>query len=95
MAQTRPGECFDNWPSISKDLGTETRVGISPRLTKALNIAYDVGLHEDRAIWIGTAHLLLGLAEERDGLAGRILVRAGATPERIRERMSSGQLQSG
>lgn len=37
---------------------------------------------------VGTEHLLLGLVDEPDGLAGRILAEAGADPEKIRQQVT-------
>ena len=35
--------------------------------------------------YVGTEHLLVGLARERDGLAHTVLAELGARPERVRE----------
>ncbi len=41
------------------------------------------------AVEISPAHLVLGLLAEPDGIAGRLLAGAGATPERVREAVTS------
>lgn len=59
-------------------------IGISPRvksaLQSALRAAQDMG-HS----YVGPEHLLIGLAEEGDGLAGQILRKFGLTPQALRQ----------
>jgi len=52
-------------------------------LDDALGEAMRLGQHE-----IGTGHVLLGVLKQRDGVARRILVAAGATPSEFREAVS-------
>ena len=49
-------------------------------LTRALTAAEDLG-----HTYVGTEHLLIGLAEEEDSAAARILDGKGITPIRLRE----------
>jgi len=59
---------------------------------QAIDLAFDEGkrLKDD---WIGTEHLLLGLAREPGGLASRVLKRLGADPPTILKQLRN--LQAG
>jgi ATP-dependent Clp protease ATP-binding subunit ClpC len=37
--------------------------------------------------YLGTEHLLLGLVEEGEGIAARVLLDLGITPQQVRERL--------
>jgi ATP-dependent Clp protease ATP-binding subunit ClpC len=37
--------------------------------------------------WVGTEHILLGLIREGDGVAAQVLVKLGADPNRVRQRV--------
>jgi ATP-dependent Clp protease ATP-binding subunit ClpA len=57
------------------------------RFTNGARQVVVLAQHEARALghdWIGTEHLLLGLAAESDGLAARVLDRAGVRLEDLR-----------
>ena len=53
-------------------------------LERALQIAEEQG--QD---YLGTEHLLVGLAKEADGVAARLLLSKGVTPDRLIEQLSS------
>ena len=75
--------------------GDELRTGqipFTPRAKKVLELALREGIELGHN-YIGTEHILLGLARENDGVAARILLDLGAGAERIRNeilRMLSG-----
>jgi ATP-dependent Clp protease ATP-binding subunit ClpB len=59
--------------------------GSEPRLSRAVNHAFDVAENEARALgdeYVSTEHLLIGLTEERDD-AGQILRAAGAGKDAV------------
>src|SRR2546430_7377408 len=59
------------------------QIPFTPRAKKVL----ELGLREALSLghnWIGTEHLLLGLARENDGVAARILLDFDADAEKIR-----------
>ena len=60
------------------------QIPFTPRAKKVLELS----LREALALghnWIGTEHILLGLARENEGVAARILLDLGVTAERIAE----------
>jgi ATP-dependent Clp protease ATP-binding subunit ClpA len=62
------------------------QIPFTPRAKKVLELS----LHEALALghkYIGTEHILLGLARENEGVAARILLDGGVDAERIREEM--------
>ncbi len=78
-------------PGTSEDLAGE--VSFTVPVQRALQTSYAearrLGL-DDRTQHIGTKHLLIGLALAEGTAAERLLVDAGATPERIRDAPSPG-----
>jgi excisionase family DNA binding protein len=58
-------------------------VGLTPRAKKVLALAVDEVRRLDHP-FIGTEHLLLGLLREREGIAGRTLVKLGVNLEQAR-----------
>ena len=73
-------------------MGEHSESGRLP-LTAAVQDALDASLQE--AMQVGAervepAHLLLGVLRQRDGIARRILLAAGATPREFREAVLSG-----
>src|SRR5262249_52868724 len=67
--------------------GEETATGqipFTPRAKKVLELALREALRIGHN-YIGTEHILLGLARENNGVAARILVALGADSERIRD----------
>ncbi|AJE47451.1 MULTISPECIES: ATP-dependent Clp protease ATP-binding subunit [Rhodobacterales] len=62
-------------------------IGVSPRLKDALNRAF-VASNELGHSYVGPEHLLIGLAEEGDGLAADILRKLGLTPQSLRQQVT-------
>ena len=67
---------------------TTGQIPFTPRAKKALELALREALSLGHN-YIGTEHVLLGLAHEREGVAAQILVDLGAGPDAIRERIIS------
>ena len=67
---------------IGEDL-PEGPIPFTPRAKKVIELALREAMSLDRN-YIGTEHILLGLASENEGVAARILVDFGADPETIR-----------
>src|SRR5690606_25480784 len=66
---------------------TEGEVGVSPRLKDALNRAF-IASNELGHSYVGPEHLLIGLAEEGEGLAAAILRKYGLTPQALRQQVT-------
>jgi DNA-binding MarR family transcriptional regulator len=60
------------------------RMPLTAKLKHALELAV-AAAQERSARWVGTEHLLLGLAAEHEGLAAELLAAAGADEARVRE----------
>jgi ATP-dependent Clp protease ATP-binding subunit ClpC len=60
------------------------QIPFTPRAKKVLDLALREALSLGHN-WIGTEHVLLGLARENDGVAMQILLDHGVTPDRIRD----------
>ena len=70
------------------DAGDQTKeVGVTPRVKSALGRAFAAS-HELGHSYVGPEHLLIGLAEEAEGIAGDILRRLGLTPQAIRQQVT-------
>lgn len=67
-----------------KPEGEEVEVDISPRLKSALERAFMVSRDLEHN-YVGPEHLLIGLAEEEEGLASNILRKYGLTPQVLRQ----------
>lgn len=65
---------------------------LTPRAKRVIDYAYDEARQLDNN-YIGTEHLLLGLIRDVEGVAGRVLARAGADLETARQAIR--QLQAG
>lgn len=65
--------------------GAET--GVSPRLKDALNRAF-IASNELGHSYVGPEHLIIGLAEEGEGLAADILRKYGLTPQSLRQQVT-------
>ncbi|QYX55694.1 AAA family ATPase [Roseovarius sp. SCSIO 43702] len=65
----------------------EGEIGVSPRLKDALNRAF-VASNELGHSYVGPEHLLIGLAEEGEGLAADILRKLGLTPQALRQQVT-------
>jgi excisionase family DNA binding protein len=66
------------------DKTVEGEVGLTPRAKKTIELA----VAEARSMqhhYIGTEHLLLGIMREGGGIGAQILVRLGATTEKVRQ----------
>ncbi|SFP98502.1 ATP-dependent Clp protease ATP-binding subunit ClpC [Tranquillimonas alkanivorans] len=64
----------------------EGEMGVSPRLKDALNRSF-IASNEFGHSYVGPEHLLIGLAEEGEGLASSILRRTGLTPQALRQQV--------
>ena len=56
---------------------------LTPRAKRVIDLSYDEARQLSNE-YIGTEHLLLGLVREEEGLAGRVLMKLGATLEKTR-----------
>jgi hypothetical protein len=61
-------------------------VPFTPRAKKVLELSLREALQLGHN-YIGTEHILLGLIREGDGVAAQVLVRLGADPDQVRERV--------
>src|SRR4051812_20950917 len=59
-------------------------IGVSPRVKAALLAAFTASRELGHS-YVGPEHLLIGLAEEEEGLAGDLLRRYGLTPQALRQ----------
>ncbi|PPB81487.1 ATP-dependent Clp protease ATP-binding subunit ClpC [Albidovulum inexpectatum] len=64
-----------------------TEIGVSPRLKDALNRAF-IASNELGHSYVGPEHLLIGLAEEGEGLAAEMLRKLGLTPQALRQQVT-------
>ncbi|MCK8484267.1 AAA family ATPase [Aliiroseovarius sp. S2029] len=62
-------------------------IGVSPRLKDALNRAF-VASNELGHSYVGPEHLLIGLAEEGEGLAADLMRKYGLTPQALRQKVT-------
>ncbi|MFB6226320.1 MAG: AAA family ATPase [Candidatus Paceibacteria bacterium] len=76
----------ENAPKGDKDFesGEKVNVSVSPRIKNVLEQAFQVARSMEHS-YIGPEHLLIGLAEEDEGLAGNLLNKYGVTPESLRQ----------
>jgi ATP-dependent Clp protease ATP-binding subunit ClpC len=65
----------------------EGEVGVSPRLKDALSRAFAASSDMGHS-YVGPEHLLIGLAEEGEGLAANILRKLGLTPQALRQQVA-------
>jgi ATP-dependent Clp protease ATP-binding subunit ClpC len=66
--------------------GKDTEIGVSPRVKDALGRAFAASRELGHS-YVGPEHLLIGLAEEDEGLAGTVLRRLGLTPQALRQQI--------
>lgn len=66
---------------------TSGQVPFTPRAKKVLELSLREALSLGHN-WIGTEHILLGMARENEGVAARILLEFGADAEQIRSRVT-------
>ncbi|TYO90795.1 ATP-dependent Clp protease ATP-binding subunit [Oceanicella actignis] len=67
--------------------GAEGEIGVSPRLKDALSRALNASTELGHS-YVGPEHLLIGLAEEGEGLAATMLKRYGLTPQALRQKIT-------
>lgn len=65
----------------------EGEISVSPRLKDALNRAF-VASNELGHSYVGPEHLLIGLAEEGEGIAARLLRKYGLTSQALRQQIT-------
>ena len=69
------------------DAGDEAKeIGVTPRVKSALGRAFAAS-HELGHSYVGPEHLLIGLAEEGEGIANDVLRRYGLTPQALRQQI--------
>ena len=61
-------------------------IGVTPRVKSALGRAFAAS-HELGHSYVGPEHLLIGLAEEGEGIANDVLRRYGLTPQALRQQI--------
>jgi len=66
--------------------GREAEIGVSPRVKDALGRAFAASRELGHS-YVGPEHLLIGLAEEDEGVAGTLLRRLGLTPQALRQQI--------
>jgi ATP-dependent Clp protease ATP-binding subunit ClpC len=64
-----------------------TEIGVSPRIKDALSRAFRASAEFGHS-YVGPEHLLIGLAEEGEGIAADVLRRYGLTPQAIRQQIT-------
>ena len=64
----------------------DAEIGVSPRLKDALGRAFAASRELGHS-YVGPEHLLIGLAEEDEGMAGEMLRRYGLTPQGLRQQI--------
>lgn len=69
------------------EASSEGEIGVSPRLKDALNRAF-IASNELGHSYVGPEHLLIGLAEEGEGLAASILRKYGLTSQALRQQVT-------
>ncbi|WP_414474445.1 AAA family ATPase [Microvirga sp. M2] len=62
-------------------------IGVSPRVKDALSRAFSASSELGHS-YVGPEHLLIGLAEEGEGIAADVLRRYGLTPQAIRQQVT-------
>lgn len=65
----------------------DAEIGVSPRLKDALNRAF-IASNELGHSYVGPEHLLIGLAEEGEGVAAVVLRKYGLTPQALRQQVT-------
>lgn len=69
---------------VREDKRPSQDMTLTPRAKRVIDLAYDEARNLSNN-YIGTEHLLLGLVREGDGLAGRVLAKAGVELEPLRK----------
>src|SRR5205807_303998 len=73
-------------PSKERKGSDRGEVGVSPRVKAALLAAFTASRELGHS-YVGPEHLLIGLAEEEEGLAGDLLRRYGLSPQALRQQI--------
>lgn len=63
------------------------QIGVAPRVKDALARAFQASSELGHS-YVGPEHLLIGLAEEGEGMAAELLTRYGLTPQAIRQKVT-------
>jgi ATP-dependent Clp protease ATP-binding subunit ClpC len=66
--------------------GEKAELSISPRIKRVFELAFEAAQEMGHG-YIGPEHLLVGLIEEEDGMAGELLRKYGLTPEGVRQKI--------
>ena len=66
---------------------------LSPRAKRVIDLSYDEARQLDNN-YIGTEHILLGLIREEEGIAGKVLLKLGATLEATRREVVQIQAEN-
>jgi len=74
-----------NAPPGEEESGEAGELSVTPRVKSALEQAFRVSREMGHS-YIGPEHILIGLAEEREGMAGDILAKYGLTPNALRQK---------
>lgn len=72
--------------SFKAEKGETVKVGMSPRVKAVLESAFHAARELGHS-YVGPEHILIGLIEEPDGLAGDLLRKYGLTPEAVRQKV--------
>jgi ATP-dependent Clp protease ATP-binding subunit ClpC len=77
-----------NTPKGEKEVktGEATQLYISPRVKNVFELAFQVAQELGHS-YIGPEHLLVGLIEEEDGMAGDLLRKYGLSPQAVRQKI--------
>jgi ATP-dependent Clp protease ATP-binding subunit ClpC len=75
-----------NAGDYKQEAGNGTEIGVSPRVKDALSRAFAVSRELGHG-YVGPEHLLVGLAEEDEGVAGTLLGRYGLTGPALRQQI--------
>ena len=65
----------------------EGEIGVSPRVKDALSRAFGASTDLGHS-YVGPEHLLIGLAEESEGIAANMLKKLGLTPQALRQQVA-------
>lgn len=82
------GDAFD------MSIPVDRKIPFSPRAKKALEQALEQAVRL-RDNYIGMEHVLLGILENEEGTAIRMLARRGVSPEMVKNRLSELHCQAG
>jgi ATP-dependent Clp protease ATP-binding subunit ClpC len=74
-------------PQTADERTEEGEIGVTPRVKDALSRAFAASRDFGHS-YVGPEHLLIGLAEEGEGIAADVLRRLGLTPQAIRQQVT-------